>query len=93
MDCQHPNEEPTGEFDNDGGTLVRCDSCGLVSNIGLAPLTFALTIELGNEEMQTSEDVAAALLRVAATCQMQGMDGPHVIRDINGNTVGSWAVK
>lgn len=32
--CQHPEEVETGDVDNDGGILVRCTTCGLVSNTG-----------------------------------------------------------
>ena len=51
--------------------------------------TFALTIELGNDAMQTPEDVEEALRRCVlhrlATGYRQGK-----VTDLNGNTVGSY---
>lgn len=60
--------------------------------------TFTLTIKLGNAEMQTGDDVAEALRSVAES--LDGWDtsleeswaSPRVIRDLNGNQVGTWAV-
>ena len=51
-------------------------------------MEFTLTIQLGNAAMQTSEDVAEALARVADSLLAGVQSG--TIRDINGNTVGSW---
>jgi hypothetical protein len=61
---------------------------------------FKLTIDLGNEAMQTGEDVAALLLEAADDLRDHG---PAVItdrdacgvalRDPNGNTVGSWQIE
>lgn len=64
------------------------------------PLTFTLTITLGNDGMQTQGDVRTALQRVANRLDYYG-DSFSVlaagqgdpIRDVNGNTVGSWGVK
>ena len=56
--------------------------------------TFKLTIELGNEEMQHFEHVAAALESVARFVRQGIMvNSVEKIRDVNGNTVGSfvWA--
>ena len=52
--------------------------------------TFSLNIELGNETMQTPDDVAEALLRVIARLQDGHKEG--AIRDLNGNTVGTFAL-
>jgi hypothetical protein len=55
---------------------------------------FTLAIELGNEAMQTPQDVAGALRRVADTVggsTARLVDSQHV-RDRNGNTVGSWTL-
>lgn len=59
---------------------------------------FTLTIELGNEAMQTGADIATALREVAD--KMDSAYGHHAIeadngriRDLNGNTVGKWWVK
>ena len=54
-------------------------------------MKFTLTIELGNDAMQTPEDVAGALREVADDVERTSMpqDG-HRVRDYNGNTVGRW---
>ena len=49
---------------------------------------FRLRIELGNEAMQTAEDVAEALRRTAKRLEMIGQQGP--ILDTNGNLVGGF---
>lgn len=57
---------------------------------------FILKIELGNEAMQTPQDIAQALREAAG-----GLDGlvPEAtrasgsIRDLNGNRVGKWEIK
>lgn len=54
----------------------------------MAP-TFSIEITLGNAAMQTQEDVAAALERVAK--RLKGGDEEGSIKDINGNTVGNFA--
>ena len=60
-------------------------------------MKFVLEIELGNEGMQSGEQVAGAIRRVATKIdspfdnwEMEGDQG--IIRDINGNTVGKWVV-
>lgn len=60
---------------------------------------FSLTIRLGNDAMQTPADIAAALRDVADRLA-DGYDpvselGPHegVIRDVNGNRVGTWEAR
>lgn len=51
---------------------------------------FTLRITLGNEVMQTSEDVADAL-RTVANLLSYGMDRQSgKILDYNGNVVGEW---
>jgi Flp pilus assembly protein TadG len=52
------------------------------------PQDFKLSIELGNDAMQTAEDVANALQDIADELASGASDG-H-IRDDNGNTVGTW---
>lgn len=54
-------------------------------------MTFKLTIRLGNDAMQTREDVAEALVRVAEKLRA-GLE-TTTIRDLNGNTVGEWSYK
>lgn len=51
---------------------------------------FTLRIEMGNEAMQTSEDVGDALWAVAnrLNCGMDLRSGE--ILDYNGNKVGEW---
>ena len=55
-------------------------------------LTFTLTITLGNDGMQDGGDIAEALEWVADHTDIMG-SRKGSIRDRNGNTVGSWAVK
>lgn len=51
---------------------------------------FTLRIKLGNEAMQTSEDVAASL-RAVANRLNYGIDRQSgEILDYNGNKVGEW---
>ena len=60
-------------------------------------MQFTLTIALGNEAMRTDGDIADALRQVAVLFagndfeDITPEDGP--IRDVNGNTVGSWIVE
>ena len=56
-----------------------------------APGSFALKISLGNEAMQTGEDVARALRKVADKLD-RGEDRGRVVDD-NGNAVGEWGMK
>lgn len=55
---------------------------------------FTLVIKLGNDAMQTADDIAEALERVAKKVReiptMQDFDGP--IMDLNGNKVGVWGI-
>ena len=52
---------------------------------------FILKITLGNDQMMTSGDVVRAITRSVNYCLLkEGQEGN--IRDINGNTVGSWKV-
>jgi hypothetical protein len=57
---------------------------------------FTLTIELGNDEMSTGYDIAAALRQVANRLIKQGNNLNSLpsgrIQDHNGNPVGHWAV-
>lgn len=62
-------------------------------------MTFKLTIELGNAEMQTGRNVAQALKSIAEKVEdtedfseADVYDRTGKIRDDNGNTVGKWAV-
>lgn len=58
-------------------------------------MTFTLTIELGNDAMQTTDDIATALEAVAVQLQRSGAINPEYqqkVRDRNGNTVGRWEV-
>lgn len=51
--------------------------------------TFALTIELGNDTMQSGPDVAGALREVADRIE-HDLEARGTIRDANGNTVGRY---
>lgn len=53
--------------------------------------TFEMEIRIGNEAMSTPEDLAWALRRVAERLACGQSDG--VIHDVNGNSVGSWAIE
>lgn len=58
-------------------------------------MVFSLTISSDNDAMQTSEDLAHTLRKVADYIDgMGGFDHPDGsslgIRDDNGNTVGEW---
>lgn len=64
-------------------------------------MVFTLKIELGNDAMQTGEDVALALEQVALNLtrrigslnlerDKREHNVPGLIKDANGNTVGKW---
>ena len=56
-------------------------------------MQFKLTINLGNEAMQTDNDIARALRRVVWEVE-GGIDNySGIIKDINGNSVGSYAIE
>jgi hypothetical protein len=56
---------------------------------------FTLKITLGNEAMQTGSDIAESLREIANRIETyDSMKFPETkIRDINGNSVGTWKVK
>ena len=59
--------------------------------------TFTLNLRLGNDAMQTPEDIAEALRRAAGWLEDYGHDnvengGSQTLIDQNGNHVGSWVV-
>jgi hypothetical protein len=58
---------------------------------------FVIKINLGNDAMLTGYDIAGALREIAIKIydneDMREFTGVKNIRDINGNTVGSWSVK
>ena len=58
---------------------------------------FTLNLRLGNDAMQTPEDIAEALRRAAGWLEDYGHDdiengGSQTLIDQNGNRVGSWVV-
>jgi hypothetical protein len=53
--------------------------------------TFTLSIRMGNAAMLTPEDVGEALRQVADKLDNDYTDGPVI--DVNGNRVGSWALR
>lgn len=57
------------------------------------PDTFVLRIELGNDAMQTPADIAAALRKLANDLERGFSTRYGTLRDVNGNTVGSWEVQ
>ena len=57
---------------------------------------FVLKIKLGNDAMQTGNDIAETLRYIADTIEDSiNLSNYHEVKifDINGNTVGSWMVK
>lgn len=55
-------------------------------------MQFTLTIRLGNDAMQTVEDVEDALRQLVKSRAISNGSSPY-IRDANGNTVGEWQVQ
>jgi hypothetical protein len=59
-------------------------------------MKFTLEIELGNDAMQTAEDVSRVLFDLSDAIvdyDLSDSDsGPGSVRDVNGNTVGHWDV-
>ena len=51
--------------------------------------SFELRVNLGNEAMQTREDVSEAVREVARQLRRSEVGG-GVVLDVNGNTVGRW---
>jgi hypothetical protein len=64
---------------------------------GKTMATFTLEIELGNDMMSDSKDVATALRQVALRIERNQYDmGEPLVRaimDENGNSVGSWKIE
>ena len=61
---------------------------------------FTLEIELGNDAMRTTDDIATALREIATNIDKEPPQNPikrfagsHPILDVNGNSVGSFGVK
>lgn len=78
--------------------ITPAGRCPWESDHEEAPLTFTLTITLGNDAMQSDHDIARALRAVANTLSESddspsNLAGPELIRDVNGNRVGEWGVK
>jgi hypothetical protein len=64
-------------------------------------MEFAVKIHLGNDSMQTGEDIAFALAGIASQLEyLSGYSRPlqehdacaHRIKDGNGATVGEWSI-
>lgn len=70
------------------GSQERVDEVGWSAQV--VSETFVLSIKLGNDAMQTRDDVAAAL-RAAADSMQSNIDLDGRIRDDNGSGVGWWA--
>jgi hypothetical protein len=59
-------------------------------------MRFTLSIDLGNAAMQTSGDVADALMGVISKImESEELEPGHAtsIMDVNGNRVGQWKVR
>ena len=59
-------------------------------------MKFTLTIELGNDAMQTRADIEEALRKLGQNLRHMS-DPPEIddeggILDINGNNVGAWSI-
>ncbi len=54
--------------------------------------SFKVDLDIGNDAMQTAEDVAGALIRIAAMVKRDGLlrNSEQSVRDINGNRVGAF---
>ncbi len=58
-------------------------------------MKFQLVISLGNESMQTQDDIASALREVVTRLDNEpefGVGSCGYIYDANGNNVGKWSV-
>lgn len=55
-------------------------------------MKFILTIDLGNDAMQTNADIADALRTAAFKIQNNYEETEGSIFDENGNRVGSWSI-
>ena len=55
-------------------------------------MKFTVEIELGNDAVQTAEDVAEILRATSAQVSDIREGAFRNIRDLNGNTVGLWQV-
>lgn len=54
---------------------------------------FTVKIKLGNAAMQTAEDIAEALRRLADKVESADVESDRgVVMDLNGNQVGSWEI-
>jgi hypothetical protein len=60
--------------------------------VSKTPNTFILEIELGNDGMQTSAHIAAALTKVVKQLTNVAMAKGIIVKimDVNGNSVGRW---
>lgn len=54
---------------------------------------FTIEIELGNDSVQTADDIANILRETADKVDRVEVGAFKNIRDLNGNTVGLWQVK
>ena len=56
-------------------------------------MKLTLEIEFGNDEMQTYAQARAVIAESVRTGALKPRDGDGgILRDVNGNTVGRWAV-
>lgn len=59
--------------------------------------TFSITVRMGNDAMQTAEDLRELLERVRSSVDTfagdieRGCAISSSLRDVNGNTVGGWS--
>lgn len=56
------------------------------------PVSFTLIVDLGNDAMQTPEDVATLLAETAKYMLKHGSWPHENVKDVNGNTVGTISV-
>jgi hypothetical protein len=54
--------------------------------------SFKIELDMGNDAMQTAEDVAGVLIRIAAQLTAEGFytNSAQWVRDANGNRVGTF---
>lgn len=70
--------------DGEGPSYGQTERKGIVE--------FRLRIELGNAAMRTWGDIAGAVAKMASRFDGRAREGEGEIRDVNGNTVGTWEV-
>lgn len=77
----------------DGGERAEQIEADINGSSATAADEFTLTIELGNDAMQTGRDIAQALEELSQRLLTYTGPGDGVIIDENGNTIGKWEIR